>query len=354
MLIHQSYIFAKYRKLVLTSKKIKEIDKGNIHEIYDEWPAIAKKAFNSDIKKLDMESSPHIVFAGMGGSGTIGDVFSSILSKTDIHVDVVKGYHLPKTVKSNSLLVCSSVSGNTIETNSILNEGIKIGCKIITFSDNGKIKEKSNEGKIKHREIRMRHSPRASFVEYLYSMIRVLSPILPISDNEILESINELEKNRMNIFSENLSIENPSLKLAEWIQNIPVIYYPWGLQSAAIRFKNSIHENAKMHASIGDVIESCHNGIVSWEKNSPIQPILITGEDDYIKTKERWDILKEFFDEKNIQYWEVNSGKGNILTKLIRLIYTLDYTSIYLAILRNIDPTPVSSIDIIKQKLGKL
>ena len=339
---------------MLTLKKIKEIDKGNIHEIYDEWPTIAKRSFNSDIEKLNMETSPHIVFAGMGGSGTIGDVFSSILSKTDIHVDVVKGYHLPKTVKSNSLLVCSSVSGNTVETNSILNEGIEIGCKIITFSDNGKIKEKSKQEKIEHREIQMHHSPRASFVEYLYSMIKVLSPILPISENEILESIDEIERISKKISSQNLSIQNPSLELAIWLKNIPVIYYPWGLQSAAIRFKNSINENAKMHASIGDVIESCHNGIVSWEKNSSIQPILITGEDDYIKTKERWDILKEFFNEKNIQYWEVNSGTGNILTKLIRLIYTLDYSSIYLAILRNIDPTPVSSIDLIKQKLGKL
>ena len=34
----------------------------------------------------------------MGGSGTIGDIFSSILSKTDVHVSIVKGYELPKTV----------------------------------------------------------------------------------------------------------------------------------------------------------------------------------------------------------------------------------------------------------------
>ena len=109
-----------------------------------------------------------------------------------------------------------------------------------------------------------------------------------------------------------------------------------------------------MHSITEDIIEASHNGIVSWEKNSALQPILITGEDDYIKTKERWEIIKEFFEEKNIEYWEINSGKGNILTKLTRLIYTLDLSSIYLAVSRDVDPSPVSSIDWIKKKLERL
>ena len=33
------------------------------------------------------------------------------------------------------------------------------------------------------------------------------------------------------------------------------MYYPWGLQSAAIRFKNSLQENSKIHVITEDVIE---------------------------------------------------------------------------------------------------
>ncbi len=352
--IHQSYIFANYRKSVLNIEKMKEIDQSRMYQVYDDWPEIAEKSFKRDIEKVDIENVPHIVFAGMGGSGTIGDVFSSILSKTDIHVDVVKGYHLPKTVKTDSLLVCTSVSGNTIETNTILKEGIDLGCKIIAFSNNGKFIELCKGKNIEHRKILMNHSPRASFVSYLYSMIKVLSPILPISYSDVTESINGLKEIKREISSENISEKNPSLNLAQWIQNVPIIYYPFGLQSAAIRFKNSVQENAKMHSMMEDIIEASHNGIVPWEKASSIQPILITGEDDYIKTKERWQIIKEFFHEKNISYWEINSSKGNILTKLTRLIYMLDFSSIYLAILRDINPTPVSSIDLIKKRLEQL
>ena len=78
---------------------------------------------------------------------------------------------------------------------------------------------------------------------------------------------------------------------------------------------------------------------------------MIEGEDDYIKTKERWKILKEFFETKNIDYREIFSIKGDILSKLITLIYQLDYSTIYLAVSKKIDPTPISSIDFIKKKL---
>jgi len=49
-------------------------------------------------------------------------------------------------------------------------------------------------------------------------------------------------------------------------------------------------------------MEAYHNNIVSWERPSNVQPILIEGNDDYIKTKERWGIIKEYFDENEIDY----------------------------------------------------
>ena len=153
------------------------------------------------------------------------------------------------------------------------------------------------------------------------------------------------------ICSHNLSDSNPAINLANWISGIPIIYYPHGLQSTATRFKSSLQENAKTHVIIEDVIEACHNGIVSWERPSVVQPILLQGKDDYIKTKERFTIIKEFFTKNNIDFKEIHSTSGNILTKTISLIYMLDYTSIYRAILSKIDPSPVVSIDYIKSKI---
>jgi len=330
---------------------LKKYDTEKMHEVYDRWPKIAKKSYESDLKPVDFKDIDHIIFAGMGGSGTVGDLFSAVLSKTDIHVNVVKGYLLPKTVDENTLVISTSISGNTRETLSILESAHKSNCKKIAFSLGGKIESYSKKNGIEYRKIPELHSPRASFCGYVYSILKVLNSVIPIQKHDILESLGELEKTSHKINSNNLTETNPSLELAEWISGIPLIYYPFGLQAAAIRFKNSMQENAKSHVMAEDVIEACHNGIVSWEKPSNVQPILLQGADDYVKTKERWTILKEYFKKNNIDFREVFSIKGNILSKLINLVYFLDYTSIYKATIQQIDPSPIKSIDFVKNQL---
>jgi len=181
--------------------------------------------------------------------------------------------------------------------------------------------------------------------------LNVLEDIIPIKKQDVKESISVLMKTRKKISSTNLTNSNPALSLAKWISDFPIIYYPWGLHSAAIRFKNSLQENAKTHVFAEDIIESSHNGIVAWEKRSKIKPVLIMGKNDYIKTKERWKVVKKFFEINKIQYKEIHSLNGSILTKLVNLIYLLDYSSIYLAILSKTDPTPVKPIDFIKSRI---
>ena len=88
-----------------------------------------------------------------------------------------------------------------------------------------------------------------------------------------------------------------------------------------------------------------------WEKNSNAQPIFIRGANDHVKTIERWNILKEFFKQEKIEFFEITSINGNIISKIVNLIYLLDYSSIYHSVLKKIDPSPVRSIDFVKAKL---
>jgi len=322
-----------------------------MYKIYDRWPQIARESYESNLEPIDFKDIDHIVFSGMGGSGALGDIFSSILSRTDIHVNVVKGYNLPKTVDSNTLVVTTSISGNTVETLSVLDSARKTDCKLIGFSSGGKMKEYCTKNKIAYKKILMHHSPRASFPAFLYSILKTLNSVIPVKKDDIWESIDEMENSQKLISSSNLGGNNTSLDLAEWISGIPLIYYPWGLEAAAIRFKASLQENTKTHAIAENIIEACHNGIVSWERKSDVKPILIEGQDDYVKTKERWKILKEYFEKNKIDYREVYSVNGGILSKLINLMYLLDYTTIYRAVILGIDPSPINSINFVKSRL---
>ena len=322
-----------------------------MHKIYEDWPNIAKKYFEKEFEKIKFSNINHIVFVGMGGSGALGDIFSSILSKTNIHVKVVKGYNLPKTVDENTLIVIISISGNTNETNTILKTASKLNCKLIAFSSGGKVEKFCKNNNIEFRKIEQFHSPRASFPSFLFSLLNILSPILPILEKDIQDALKKMEETKKQISVENISKNNLAMSLAKWISDVPIIYYPWGLESVAIRFKNSLQENSKSHAIIEDVVEACHNGIVAWESKSNIKPIMIRGVDDHFETKQKYQILSEYFNENGIEFKEIFSVEGNILTKIINLIYILDYVSIYKSILEGIDPTPVKSIDYIKNKI---
>ena len=194
-----------------------------MHNAYDRWPQIAKDSYNSELESVDFKDIDHVVFSGMGGSGTIGDLFSSILSKSNIHTTVVKGYVLPKTVDENTLVVTTSVSGDTSETISTLESANKKNCKVICFSSGGIMESFCTKNNIEFRKIPQTHSPRASFPNFAYSILKTLNSIIPIDKHEIIQSISLLENISQKISSANLSETNPSLDLANWIDGVPVI-----------------------------------------------------------------------------------------------------------------------------------
>lgn len=331
---------------------LKKYDPTEIYKIYDRWPEMAKQSYDEEFSSVIFENINHIVFSGMGGSGIIGDILFAIFSKTNLHVTIVKGYLLPKTVDPKTLVICLSSSGNTVETLFVLRSASELGCKIIALASGGKIEEFCKKNQIKFFKIKLIHSPRASLPTLLYSTLKILQNILPIKQAEIYDSIDNLEITRQKICSSNLSTTNPALNMANWIRDIPIIYYPNGLQSVAIRFKNSLQENSKMHAMIEDVIEACHNNVVAWEKSSKVLPIIISGVDDHEKTKERWKILKKLFANYDVDFREISSINGNVLSKIVSLIYILDYVTTYRASLSKTDPTPINPIDFIKSKLS--
>ena len=63
------------------------------------------------------------------------------------------------------------------------------------------------------------------------------------------------------------------------------------------------------------------------------------------------NIIKKLLSKQGVEYKEIKSVNGGILSKLVNLVYLLDYTTLYLAIKFNIDPTPVKTIEYIKNRI---
>ena len=320
-------------------------DPGGMRDAYDAWPEAAEASYASGDPRTYGDIR-HVVFAGMGGSGALGDFAGALMSGLDMHVSVVKGYNLPKTADARTLAVCCSVSGNTAETLTVLKKAAPL-CRTLSFSSGGAMERYCTSNNLPHIRVEAVHSPRASFVSFLYSMLAALGDYTGVSHTDAAESIRAMRRTRRSITAEGA---NPARELAEWLTGMPVVYHPWGFEAAAIRFKNSLQENAKTHAVTEDVLEASHNGIVAWESDTTARPVLVQGPDDNPLTKERWRVFEEYFDSRAIPYRAVRAVDGHILTKLVNLVYLLDYASLYLAGIRGVDPTPVRSIDFVKER----
>ena len=79
------------------------IDTKHMYKIYNKWPEIAKESFEGVFEKLEFDGIDHIVFAGMGGSGSLGDVISAILSKKDIHESGSPSHSAKKIIQEKGL-----------------------------------------------------------------------------------------------------------------------------------------------------------------------------------------------------------------------------------------------------------
>ena len=338
---------------MINKEILNKYDPQRMYEVYDNWPKIARDSYEKKIKPLSCDNVNHLVFVGMGGSGTVSDIFYSILSQTSIRVTVIKGYVLPKNIDKNTLVVITSMSGDTEEALTALQSSLQYNCMKIAFSAGGLIEKFANNNKIEHRSLIMYLNPRSSLPSAVYTILNVLGDTLSIDKNDVYDSIRALEDYSKKICSDNLTDTNPSLKLAMHLSEICLIYYPHGLQTVATRFKNSIHENMKKHASIENIIESCHNQIMAWDDNTNVLPILLRGSDDHVKTIDRWDVIKELFETRKINYEEFSVSGNNILTKTISSIYELDYATLYRAVIEEKDPHIIESIQYIKKLMKK-
>ena len=66
---------------MLNQETLKKYDSEKMYKIYDKWYQISEKAWKTKIDTIHLENINHIIFAGMGGSGNMGDLFNAIFSK---------------------------------------------------------------------------------------------------------------------------------------------------------------------------------------------------------------------------------------------------------------------------------
>ncbi len=253
---------------------IAKLDKENMLKFISAFPEQCRKAH--DIGKDCELSRPdrgidNIVFAGLGGSA-IGAHIVSVYLRNELKVPVVvsRNYTLPDFVAENTLLFCSSYSGNTEETLSSFAEGIKKGAFIITMGSGGKLEGLSKKNGFRHVAISPGLPPRAALGYMSIAILAILNRLGFIKDTEkdvtILHStLTELRDREIGINV--LSEKNISKQLAGKLYGKYCIVYGTSdsTEAVAVRWRGQFEENSKSLASSHALPEMNHNEIVGWE-----------------------------------------------------------------------------------------
>lgn len=339
---------------MLGESEVAKWDKNRLFKLYDSWPEHFANACNLAINAdLKYDTYRSIAFCGMGGSATSCDVLNDLLSKFgNIPSSVIRGQEPPLHIDKKSLVIVNSVSGNTRETIDMMKKALARKADVICVSSGGKLREFSEKNGVKHINVPNLKLPRASLPYLLVPVLRLIDPFLSKSINQELKTISRKLVDLSNIISVSAPEKsNLARKVASFLFGGSTFCFtsPY-LLSVGTRFKNSLNENAKVHCFRESILEASHNEIVpfTYDNNLESRIIFVRGFHDQKLVDERFDKVESFFRRIRLPVMEVRAPSNGILTSILSLIYILDYATLYLAITRNIDPTPTPAIEILK------
>lgn len=342
-------------------KNLERYDQSGMLDRLAKFPDQCRKALDLghrfDIPEDFSDDYIHLITAGMGGSGITGFLLKRFL---DIPVFVNRGYHLPKFATKSDLLIAISYSGNAEETISSLNEGLNRGMNALLISSGGELKRISEEKGLPLIKIPPGLQPRAAMGYLFLPLLKILSrlKIFKLKSEDLDDLDHTLKRSSSNL---NKSIDvpaNPAKVLArKLLGKIPLIYgTDENTEVVAQRWKTQFNENSKQPAFWNVIPELDHNELVGFTNKDLLancRVIFLRNSYDLARNQKRISIMKSIFTKSQIGFEEVKAEGENELSQILAQIYMGDFTSVYLALLNQVDPTPVALIEDFKNRMVK-
>lgn len=319
-----------------------------------QYDAVVKNATHDD---REIES---IVIAGMGGSALAALMVKTLLNQElPLPIEVVRTYDLPAYVGKNTLVVASSYSGNTEETLSALSQARERGSQIAIIASGGELINIAQSNDIAYVQLPSGAQPRMATIYNLRGLFAVLGAFKIVSDNfyKELSDISGWLKDEIANWTPNVPTENNFAKrlALRSVGTTPVIYGSPLTASLAYKWKISWNENAKNVAFCNEYPEFNHNEFMGWASHpveKPYTVIDLRSSFDSARILQRFDLSDRLLSGKRPAAVPVELQGQSVLAQMVWGAILADFVSTYVAVLNNVDPTPVVLIEKLKQELA--
>jgi glucose/mannose-6-phosphate isomerase len=309
---------------------------------------------------LDSWDSPGgIIVAGMGGSAIGGELARAILGDhASRPLITARAYGLPPWTKDETTVVCASYSGNTEETLTCYEAAGVIGARRVVVTAGGKLAELARADGVPVIPVAGGYQPRAAVAYLTIAVLEVaaLAGVGPRMNSDIDVAADHLEELVIEWGPDGADDSAAKALARSLYGTVPVIAGAGLTTAIAYRWKTQINENAKVPAYSQELPEMDHNEIEGWSSGAELgrfSAVFLDDDDTHPRVKERMELTSRLIRPGAAGVYRINSRGRTPVERVFSLVLLGDLVSLYLAVLRGVDPEPVELLSALKNELTR-
>jgi len=298
-----------------------------------------------------------LIVAGMGGSAVGGFLARAALGdRASRAILVSRDYGLPPWSTPDTTVLCSSYSGHTEETLAAYEGASALGARRVVVTTGGPLADAARADGVPVIPMPAALQPRAAVA---YLTVAVLEVAASCGAAPGLRSEVDVAAAHAEELVAEWGPEAPEDSLAKTLArglhgHVPVIAGAGLTADVAYRWKTQINENAKLPAFSHELPELDHNELVGWDgaEEDAFAAVFLDDRDLHPRVRQRIELTRAAIAPHAAGTHVVESRGESRTERVVSLVLLGDLVSVYLAVLRGVDPTPVEALERLKRDLG--
>lgn len=324
----------------------------------DAWEATKNTTFPDTYRTVD-----RIVWFGMGGSALGIDVIKSLFAdEITLPIEIVNDYHIPATVTENTLAILSSYSGTTEEVIEVSQTILQRTKNVFVVCTGGELetfaKQHNLPAYVFQPQFNPSNQPRMAVGYAVMGTLGAFSALgfVTITDTQVTDMAAHLEQLSTRVGADASTDTNPIKQLAISAQDKLIQFVSSEfLEGAAHVMTNQTNENGKHIAGRFLIPEMNHHlieGLIyprSVMENTMF--VFVTSQLYHPRNQVRHRVTAELVEKNGISTGQIELSGTDRFTQAFELLLCGSYLSFYLAMLHEIDPSPIPNVDTLKAAL---
>ncbi|MGX6446686.1 bifunctional phosphoglucose/phosphomannose isomerase [Patulibacter sp. S7RM1-6] len=304
------------------------------------------------------DSPGGLVVAGVGASAVGGVLARAALGDQAARpILSARGYELPSWTTADTTVLCASYGGDTEEALACFEAAGVIGARRVVVTSGGELGRLARAEDVPVIPVAGGLQARAAVGYMLVAVLETaaacgVGPSLRAELDVAAEALDGLAGE----WGPGADDDSRAKTLARALHGTVPVFMGMGITApVAYRWKCQVNENAEAPAFWNELPELDHNEIVGWggaTEVAPLSAVLLEDCDQHPRLVRRAELTAEIIRDRAAGVHRVESCGGTAVERVLSLVLLGDLVSIYLAVLRGVDPAPVAASDRLRAALA--